>query len=103
MSEKKPEQKEMSSEATATGCLQKGDEPNGFTLTGEDGKVWELRTSKVSLSEHVGHKVTITGSPVKADSSTEKKVASSETKEASGKEHGDLKVSNLKMVSESCQ
>jgi hypothetical protein len=65
MSENKPEQKEMSSEGTATGCLQKGDEPNGFTLTGEDGKVWELRSSEVSLSEHVGHKVTITGSPLR--------------------------------------
>src|SRR5580704_8226435 len=103
MSEKKPDHKAMSSGVTVTGCLQKGDEPKGFMLTGEDGKIWELRGSEVNLSEHAGHRVTITGSSVKAADSTEKKVGESETKEANGKEHGDLKVSSLKMVSESCQ
>src|SRR5215470_5735627 len=40
-----------------TGCLQKGDEPGGFTLTGDDGKVWELTSSSdVNLADHVGHK-----------------------------------------------
>jgi hypothetical protein len=26
----------------ATGCLQKGEEPNGFVLAFDDGKTWEL-------------------------------------------------------------
>src|SRR3954453_7783883 len=46
------------SKETATGCLQKGDEPNGYTLTADDGKVWELQGTKVKLADHVGHKVT---------------------------------------------
>src|SRR5262249_28460195 len=100
---KKDDHKAMSSSATATGCLQKGDEPNGFMLTGENGKAWELRSSKVNLSEHVGHKVTVTGSSAKASAEMEKKVGDSETKESGGKDHGDMKVTGLKMVSESCQ
>ena len=41
------------SNQSVTGCLQKGDEPGGFTITGEDGKVWELQSKKVQL-KHVG-------------------------------------------------
>ena len=93
----------MSSKETATGCLQKGDEPNGYTLTADDGKVWELQSTKVKLADHVGHKVTVMGTAAKASDAMEKKKESSETKETEGKEHGDLKVTSLKMVSESCK
>ena len=89
--------------ATATGCLQKGDEPNGYTLTADDGKVWELQSTKVKLADHVGHKVTVMGTSTKGSDAMEKKKESSETKEAEGKEYGDLKVSSMKMVSESCK
>lgn len=91
------------SHETATGCLQKGDEPNGYTLTADDGKIWELQSTKVKLADHVGHKVTVMGTAAKASAAMEKKKESSETKETEGKEHGDLKVSSLKMVSESCK
>jgi hypothetical protein len=91
------------SKGTATGCLQKGDEPNGYTLTADDGKIWELQSTKVKLADHVGHKVTVMGTAAKASDAMEKKKESSETKETEGKEHGDLKVSSLKMVSESCK
>src|SRR5437016_14674311 len=43
---------------TVTGCLQKGDEANEFSITGEDGKTYGLRSSAVDLSKHLGHKVT---------------------------------------------
>jgi hypothetical protein len=36
-----------------TGCLQKGDEPGEFSITGDDGKTWDLRSRTVKLSEHV--------------------------------------------------
>lgn len=86
---------------TATGCLQKGSEAGGYYLTGDDGKTWEL--SGQGLSAHVGHKVTVTGQPMERSQSQEKKVESSEKSEAGGNQHGDLQVSNLQMVSTSCQ
>jgi hypothetical protein len=89
---------------TVTGCLQKGDEPGEFALTGEDGKVWELRSSAVKLEDHVGHKVTVTGSASaesKAEEKKEKKAG--EVEKASNKEeYGDIRVASLKMVSDSC-
>jgi hypothetical protein len=91
------------SKETATGCLQKGEEPNGYTLTADDGKIWELQSTKVKLADHVGHKLTVMGTVAKASDAMEKKKESSETKETEGKEHGDLKVSSVKMVSESCK
>ena len=74
---------------TVTGCLTKDEkEKNEYLITGEDGKTWGLKSSSVKLGDHLNHKVTVTG-----------KV----TKEGHEKEAGDLNVSNLKMVSESCQ
>ena len=32
---------------TVTGCLQKGDEAGEFSIEGEDGKLWGLRSSTV--------------------------------------------------------
>lgn len=88
---------------SVTGCLQKGDEAGGFTIAGDDGKVWELHGTKVKLAGHVGHTVTVTGSGAKESKATEDKKEASEKKEASGKEYGDLKVQSLKMVSETCK
>ena len=93
----------MSSKETVTGCLQKGDEPNGYTLTSDDGKVWELQSTKVKLADHVGHKVTVSGMSTMGSAAMEKKMEGSENKEAEGKEHGDLKVTSMKMVSDSCK
>ena len=41
--------------------LQKGYEPDEFSITGENGKVWGLRSSAVKLGGHLGHKVTVSG------------------------------------------
>jgi len=74
---------------TVTGCLAKDEkEKNEYMITGEDGKTWGLKSSSVKLSDHMNHKVTVTG-----------KV----TKEGHEKEAGDLNVSDLKMVSQTCQ
>lgn len=88
---------------SVTGCLQKGDEAGGFVLAGEDGKVWELHGKKVPLANHVGHTVTVTGSPASRSKAEEEKIEADEKKEAAGKEHGDLRVETLKMVSDSCK
>lgn len=107
--ESKAEKKASHSPKTVTGCLQKGDEPDEFTITGEDGKTWGLRSGgKVNLAEHIGHKVTITGSPIHESKAQEKKEKAEEKQEgkmekaAQKQEYGDLRVSSVKMVSDSC-
>lgn len=87
---------------TVTGCLQKGDEANEYSIT-DNGKTYGLRSTKVDLSKHVGHKVSVTGT-MRAESEENERSETSEKNEAKeGKEAGDIRVSNLKMLSESCQ
>ncbi|HVC47939.1 MAG TPA: hypothetical protein VND90_11880 [Terracidiphilus sp.] len=88
-----------------TGCLQKGESMNEFSLTGKNGKTWELHSKAVKLSEHVGHTVTVTGVPhheTKAEEAKEAKTEPAETPGAEAKEAGDLLVTHLKMVSKTC-
>ena len=74
---------------TVTGCLQQEEkEKNEYLITGEDGRTWGLKSNSIKLGSHLSHKVTVTG-----------KV----TKEGHEKEAGDLNVTNLKMVSQTCQ
>jgi SH3 domain-containing YSC84-like protein 1 len=97
-------QKPMAYSKTVTGCLQKGDEPGEFFITGEDGKNWGLRSSSVKLDQHVGHEVTVTGSAAsetRAEENREKREGEVE-KASSKEEYGNLRVTTLKMVSDSC-
>jgi len=87
---------------TVTGCLQKGDEADEFSITGEDGKTYGLRSSAVDLSKHLGHKVTVTGS-LKAESYEKEKGESEEHEKKGATETGDIRVTSLKMVSDSCK
>jgi Alpha/beta hydrolase family len=50
---------EKAGSKTVTGCLQKGDETGEYSITGEDGKTYGLRSKSVKLSQHVGHKPAI--------------------------------------------
>ena len=91
------------SEQTVTGCLQKGVEPVGFFVIGADNKHWELYSGKeVSLADHVGHTVTVIGSIATRSAKQEEKSQPNEKKEIGAREHSDLQVSSLKMVSETC-
>ena len=95
------QEKSASQTKTVTGCLQKGDQPDEFSIIGEDGKSWELRSSTVKLADHVGHQVTVTGTPTREAKSEEKREG--QVEKAAGKEElGELRVTNLKMVSQSC-
>jgi hypothetical protein len=86
---------------TVTGCVEKGDEPDEVSITGQDGKIWGLRSASVKLDQHIGHIVTVTGSATHETKAEEKKEG--QVEKASGKaEYGDLKVTSLKMVSETC-
>ena len=92
-----------SSVQSVTGCVQKGTESGGYTLAAADGKVWELRSTSVKLAPHVGHTVTVTGTPTEASPSQEAKIENDEKKEAEGKQHADFQVTGLKMISKSCK
>ncbi len=98
-------QKPATTSKTVTGCLQKGHEPGELSITGEDGKTWDVTSKNVKLDEHVGHQVTLTGSAHRESNAQEK---SEEKKEgqvenaAAKEEYGDLRVTGLKMVSETC-
>ena len=98
--------KPMHPKITVTGCLQKGDSANEFAIAGKDGKTWELRSKTVKLDEHVGHTVTVSGvrhHETKAEEAKEAKTEMKESKEAEAQEAGDLRVTSLKMVSDSCK
>ena len=87
---------------TVTGCLQKGDEPNEYSITDTSGNIYGLRSSSVKLGDHLGHKVTVTGN-MKAESEEKGEKEEHEKKGANTKEVGDIQVTNLTMVSTSCQ
>ena len=82
---------------TIIGCLQKGYEPDEFSITGEDGKVWGLRSSAVKLGGHLGHKVTVRGLITHESKAGETKKMAPRKEES-----GDLRVTSLKMVSKTC-
>ena len=94
------QEKSAGGKTTVTGCLQKGDEANEFSITGEDGKNYDLTSSAVDLAKHVGHKVTVTGTfkPESYEKEKGEKEANEKAPEA-----GDIRVTNLKMVSDSCK
>ena len=89
---------------TVTGCLQKGTEPAGFFLISTDNKHWELYGNKdVALADHVGHTVTVTGTLAHRSKAQEDKSQPHEQKEMAGRQHDDLQVSSVKMVSTTCK
>jgi hypothetical protein len=102
------QEKMAGNKTSVTGCLQKGDQPGEYSITGEDGKTYGLRSKMVKLSQHLGHKVTVTGTlrpesaeKEKGEAHEHEKKEAAEKKEAT--EAGDIRVSDLKMVSEKCQ
>jgi len=92
---------------TITGCLSQGDNAKEFNLKAEDGSTWEVRSSNVSLAEHVGHTVTATGVVSNATAHNMKEdtkdMAHDTGMKKDNKEHGHLKVTDVKMVSDSCK
>ena len=77
---------------TITGCLEEGDEQGEFHLTTKDGKTYDVKSTTVPLAKHVGHTVSITGTPVKPEPGEEKQG-----------EAGELEVTAMKHLSETCK
>jgi hypothetical protein len=99
------QEKSTSGKTTVTGCLQKGDEAAEYSIAGEDGKMYGLRSKTVKLSEHVGHKVAVTGT-LRAESAEKEKSEKAEVEKhekGEGAEAGDIRVTDLKMLSDTCQ
>ena len=96
------QEKSAAGKTTVTGCLQKGDEPGEYSITGEDGKTYGLRSKAVNLSQHLGHKVTFTGT-LRAESAEKEKGEAEEHEKREAAEAGDIRVTSLKMVSDTCK
>jgi hypothetical protein len=92
---------------TLTGCLQKGDDANEYNFTAKGGGTWEIKSDSVKLDEHVGHTVKITGVVSNAMAHGMKEDAKEEMKEHGMDKHtaerGHMTVTDLIMVSDSCQ
>jgi hypothetical protein len=90
-----------------TGCLSNGKSANKFVLNGDDGSMWEAKSSRVNLGKHVGHTVTLTGVVSHAMMHNVKEgakdVAQYTGASKHNNEHGHLKVTNVNMVSTSCR
>ena len=86
---------------SVTGCLKQGSDANGFYIMGQDGKMYELMGK--GLSAHLNHTVTVTGTQVTLTHAQEEKKEASEKTEAGTSSYVDMKVSDVKMVSTSCQ
>ena len=91
---------------TITGCLSKGDSAKEFMLAGNDGSTWEVRSSRVALADHVGHTVSLTGVVSNAGMHNMKEDAKDMAKDSGMKkdnsEHGHMKITDIKMISDSC-
>jgi hypothetical protein len=92
---------------TLMGCLQKGEGTDEYNLTAKDGGTWEIKSDSVKLGPHVGHTVTVTGVVSNATAHGLKEDTKDEAREhgigKTSTEHGHITVTNLKMVSESCE
>ena len=92
---------------TLMGCLQKGEGTDEYNLTAKDGGTWEIKSDSVKLGPHVGHTVTVTGVVSNATAHGLKEDTKDEAREhgigKTSTEHGHMTVTNLKMVSESCE
>src|ERR1700692_175839 len=101
--------KSKSDVRTVTGCLSQGDSADEFLLAGNDGSTWEVRGSKsgVDLAGHVGHTISATGVVSNTTAHNLKEDAKDAANDTGMKkdntEHGHLKITDVQMVSESCQ
>ncbi len=92
---------------TLTGCLLKGEDAHEYNLTAPNGGTWEIKSDIVKLDNHVGHTVTVTGVVSHHKEHAMKEDTKEEMKEhgmdKDAKEHGHMTVTDLTMVSDTCQ
>jgi hypothetical protein len=91
-----------------TGCLTKGPSANEFLLTSSDGSTWEVHSNNaIDLASHLGHTIKAKGVVSHSKMHNMKEDAKDVAKDSGMKnnntEHGHLKVTDVRRVSDSCQ
>lgn len=93
--------------ASLTGCLEKGTAKDTYTLKSTDGKTYSLTSPTVKLSEHVGHKVAVTGTAAGMETGALKDTNAAPAPPAKSGEaampSGTLTVTTLKHLSSTCK
>jgi len=90
------DKKDADTTVNITGCLSQGTKAKDFMIKDQAGKSYDLRgTPGVDLKAHVGHKVMITGTAMRS--------SKNKVKTGSPEEAERVQVSNLSMVSATCQ
>jgi hypothetical protein len=113
-----PSQSSQQGQVTATGCLQKNASGSGYQITDTSSmQTYDLTaaSSDVDLSAHVGHTVTVTGTPSAASASNAgtagnpgsnpanpSQSQSGTSGSGSSSQPQQLSVTNVKMVSNTC-
>ena len=89
---------------SVTGCLQNGDQAGTFSLAGEDGRTWSLRSNSIKFDPLVGRQVKLNGSTRStAADANEKTTKEGQVEQASSKEeYRDLHVVAVTMISDTC-
>ena len=87
---------------TISGCLSKGDDKGEYHITASDGSRWDVKSDNVNLAEHVGHSVKATGVVSNATAHGVKEAVKTGV-DSKSKETGDIRVTELTMVSDSCK
>ncbi len=87
---------------TLTGCLSQGGDSKSFNLLADDGSTWVLRSKTATLSDHVGHTVTVTGK-VWHGTMHGAKEKTKDAVDPGAEEHGHLNVATVSMVSDTCK
>ena len=85
-----------------TGCLSQGGDAKSFNLLADDGSTWVLRSKTATLSDHVGHTVTVTGK-VWHGTMHGTKEKTKDAVDPGAEEHGHLNVATVSMVSDTCK
>ena len=83
-----------------TGCLQEGHDVNEYRLVAESAK-WNLKSDDIRLADHVGHKVKVNGVVSNQPFHGMKEDIKAEV-EKKPTETGNLTVTNLEVVSDTC-
>jgi hypothetical protein len=91
-----------------TGCLTKSGGGDEYLLTATDGSTWEIHeNSAVNLAKHANQTVDVKGVVANNKAHNMKEDAKDMANDAGMKknsaEHGHLKVTGIKKVSDSCQ
>lgn len=95
-------QNQAATPVTATGCLQSPNS-NVYSLTDQSSDTtYTLTSSSVDLSTHVGHTVTVTGTPVAPSANNGTADSSSTAADQAPAATEPLGVSSLTMVSTTC-